>query len=404
MSATSSRTADVVVVGGGIVGASIAYLLAKDGLSVTLMDGDGIGSGSSGHGHGAISLVGRDFRPGPHFQLGKEGARIFGEFAETLHEDSGLDPMYHEKPGLSLAVIEEEELIFRDAFERLKSELELRWIEPQEIREMEPRISEDILGAVLHHHGQVDGYRMTISLVQAFERLGGSIVLKPATGVVIERGRVAAVAYEGGSIACKFAVLASGAWVRKAEAWLGFPIPVRPLHGEVLNVRLPGPPLRVFILTARHGPILQRKDGILLVGSIGGVTMSGMDVDAKHVFDPADRSEPVYDLEPKEANAQFMVERGIRVIPSIEDAQLVDHLAGVRPLSADRMPIIGPVPGVEGAILATGHGTKGIHLAPITARMVEDLVVHGANRQPVDSAAFLPDRFAAVPIGSGPEG
>lgn len=381
------------------MGASIAYLLAKDKLAVTLMDGDGIGSGSTGHGHGAISLVGRDFRPGPHFQIGKEGARIFREFAETLHEDSGLDPMYHEKPGLSLAAIEEEELIFRDAFERLKSEIELKWLDPKEIRELEPRISENVLGAVLHHHGQVDGYRMTISLVQAFERLGGTVVLKPARGLLQDGGRVTGVKYDGGSIACKFVVLASGAWVRQAQPWLGFPIPVRPLHGEVLNVRLPGPPLNVFILTARHGPILQRKDGILLVGSIGGVTMSGMDVDAKHVFDPADQTEPVYDLEPKEANAQFMIERGIRIIPSIENADLVDHLAGVRPLSADRMPIIGPVPGVEGAILATGHGTKGIHLAPITAKMVEDLVVHGTNRQNVDAAAFLPDRFATVPIG-----
>jgi glycine oxidase len=403
MSAAATRSAEVVVVGGGIVGASIAYVLAKRGMSVIIMDGDGIGSGSTGHGHGAISLVGRDFRPGPHFQLGKEGARIFREFAETLHEDSGLDPMYHEKPGLSLAVIEEEELIFRQAYERLQAELELRWIEPKEIAELEPRISEDVIGAVLHHHGQVDGYRMTIALVEAFEKLGGTVVLKAATGLTRDGGRVTAVLHDGGSIACKFVVLASGAWVRQAQAWLGFPIPVRPLHGEVLNVRLPGPPLRVFILTARHGPMLQRKDGILLVGSIGGVTMSGMDVDAKHVFDPADTSEPIYDLQPKEANGQFMIERGIRVIPSIENAELVDHLAGVRPLSADRMPIIGPVPGVEGAILATGHGTKGIHLAPITARMVEDLVVHGANRQPVDAAAFLPDRFATAPLGAGPK-
>lgn len=403
MSSAPARSADVVIVGGGIVGASIAYVLIKAGLSVMIMDGDGIGSGSTGHGHGAISLVGRDFRPGPHFRLGKESARIFPEFAENIQEDSGMNPTYHELPGLSLAVIDEEERIFRQAYELLRTELELRWIEPKEIRELEPRISEDVIGAVLHHHGQVDAYRMTICLVQAIERFGGSVFLQPATGLVKDRGRVTGVSYAGGTINCKFVVLASGAWVRRAEAWLNFPIPVRPLHGEVLNVRLPGPPLRVFILTARHGPILQRMDGILLVGSIGGVTMSGMDVDAKHVFDPADTSEPVYDLEPKEENAQFMIERGIRVIPSLENADLVDHLAGVRPLAADRMPIIGPVPGVEGVILATGHGTKGIHLAPITARMVADLILHGSNRQNVDAQAFLPNRFAAVPITAAPE-
>jgi glycine/D-amino acid oxidase-like deaminating enzyme len=159
-------------------------------------------------------------------------------------------------------------------------------------------------------------------------------------------------------------------------------------------VRLPGPPLRAFILTARHGPILQRKDGVVLVGSIGGVTMSGMDVDAKHVFDPWDRSPALFDLAPREENAQLMIERALRVMDAMADAELIGHLAGVRPLSADRLPIIGPVPGLRGVILATGHGTKGIHLAPITATMVARLVAGGRHSEAVTEEAFLPDRFA----------
>jgi glycine/D-amino acid oxidase-like deaminating enzyme len=123
------------------------------------------------------------------------------------------------------------------------------------------------------------------------------------------------------------------------------------------------------------------------------VTMSGMDVDAKHVFDPWDAAPPVFDLDPREANAQFMIERALRVVPGLAEADLVDHLAGVRPLSADRMPIIGPVPGLEGVLLATGHGTKGIHLAPVTAVMVEDLIVRGRVRQGIPWEPFLPARF-----------
>jgi len=151
--------------------------------------------------------------------------------------------------------------------------------------------------------------------------------------------------------------------------------------------------MRAFVLTARHGPILQRKDGILLVGSLGGVTMSGMDVDAKHVFDPYDTSPPVFDLAPHEDNARFMIDRALRVMPALEEAELVAHLAGVRPLSADRMPIIGPIPSLRGLILATGHGTKGIHLAPITGRMVAELILNRRNHEGVPSEAFLPSRF-----------
>ncbi len=388
-----SETADTVVVGAGVVGGAIAHVLAKAGQRVVILEGDSVGSGSSGHGHGVVSLIGKDFRPGPHFELGCVAAEMYPDYVAELMEDSGLDPMYHRLPGLSLAIIDEEERIFREQLELHKNRLELRWIDGDECRRIEPRISDEARGAVLYEHGQVDGYRFSLATAQAVERLGGKLELRKLVGLVREGDRVVGVEHAGGRIACETVVLAMGAWVRQAESWIDWPIPVRPLHGEVLNVRLPGPPLHAFVLTARHGPILQRKDGIILVGSLGGVTMSGMDVDAKHVFDPYDQTPPVFDLEPHEESAKFMIERALRVMPSLESAELVSHLAGVRPLSADRMPIIGRVPSVSGVVLATGHGTKGIHLAPVTARMVAELILHGHDLDGVPAEAFYPTRF-----------
>lgn len=89
-----------------------------------------------------------------------------------------------------------------------------------------------------------------------------------------------------------------------------------------------------------------------------------------------------------------MLECTLRIMPAMEDATLVAHLAGVRPLSADRLPIIGPVPGREGVYLATGHGTKGIHLAAVTAKIVRDTVVTGQRSSEYE--AFLPSRFDAL--------
>jgi glycine oxidase len=387
------ESADTVVVGAGVVGTAIAHLLAKAGQRVVILERESVGAGSSGHGHGVVSLIGKDFRPGPHFALGLWSAQLFPDYAAELQEDSGLDPMYHRLPGLSLAITEEEERIFREQFELHGHELDLRWVDGEGCRRIEPRISPDAIGAVLYEHGQVDGYRMSLAGARAVERLGGELQLRRVTGLVREGDRVVAVEHVAGRVACETVVLAGGAWIREAEAWVGWPIPVRPLHGEVLNVRLPGPPLRAFILTARHGPLLQRKDGILLVGSIGGVTMSGMDVEARHVFDPWDPTPPTFDLAPKEENAQLMIERGMKVMPALGEATLVGHLAGVRPLAADRMPLIGPVPGLRGAILATGHGTKGIHLAPATAHMVRELVLRNQALEGVPAEAFLPDRF-----------
>jgi glycine oxidase len=386
------------VVGAGVVGTTIAYELAVAGLDVVILEKESIGRGSTGHGHGIISLVGKDFRPGPHFELGVTSAEMYGDFCARVQEDAGVDPMYHELPGISFAVVEEEAQIFRDFMERESARglIEMRWLDADECREIEPLLTEDAIGGVYHAHGQVDAYRLSIAAVAAVERRGGRMLTGGATRVIRRNGRVTGVAHARGEIACEHVVLAAGAWVGTFAESLGIPLPVRPLHGEVLHVRLAGDPVRAFILTALHGPILPKKDGTLMVGSIGGVTMSGMDVDAKHVFDPFDTTPPVFDEGPTQAGRDMMIERAVRVMPALADAALTAHLAGVRPLSADRMPLIGPVPGIEGAWLATGHGTKGIHLAPVTARMVADYVVNGRLDAAIPAQAFLPERFTVA--------
>src|SRR5450759_2221820 len=118
------ESADTVVVGAGVIGAGIAHALAKAGQKVVILESESIGAGSSGHGHGVVSLIGKDFRPGPHFELGCVSAEMFPAYAAEALEDSGLDPMYHRLPGLSLAIIEEEERIFREQLEIHRNRLE----------------------------------------------------------------------------------------------------------------------------------------------------------------------------------------------------------------------------------------------------------------------------------------
>lgn len=396
-----AETAETVVIGGGVVGACTAYLLAKQGNDVCILEQESVASGCTGHGHGVISLVGKDFKPGAHFALGLVSFHLYPEFVAGVEEDSGIDPLYHELDGLSFAVIEEEERIFRDfmAREDTRDHVDMRWIDVAEARELEPRLTEDAIGGVLYRHGQVDGHRLATAAATAAQLLGGRLVLGEATGLLVEGGRIRGVKTRGGEIACERVVVASGAWAYAAGEWLGFPVPVRPYHGEVLQMRLPGEPLKIFILTARHGPILPRRDGILLVGSIGGVSMTGADVDTAHVFDPLNPPPPEFDGVPREASRELIIFQATRVMPALERADVLAHLAGFRPLCADRMPLIGPVPGLEGAYVATGHGTKGIHLAPATARIVADLIASGRSDLPVSLEAFLPSRFADAETG-----
>jgi len=142
----------------------------------------------------------------------------------------------------------------------------------------------------------------------------------------------------------------------------------------------------VLISSPKRGHMISRLDGVLSVGSTGG-----RDYDQNNLFLGEE-----YDSIPTESAKLELLQRAIDVLPELESAQLVEQLAGSRPLSPDRMPIIGPVPGVEGIVLATGHSTKGIHLGPITGRIVTEYIQSGCSQISPEMETYLPSRFATA--------
>ncbi len=387
-----SERFDVVVVGAGAVGTSAAYLLVREGLSVCVVERKEIGRGSSGHGHGAVNLIGKAFVPGPHFLLGVAGSQYYPEYVAGVMEHSDIDPMFHETPAIAYAINEEEEGILRKSFEYQSRHAPMDWATVQECREVEPRLTEDAIGGVIYRHGQVNGLLLSRASGKATENLGGRIIYDEDVGLQRSGTRVTGVKLRDRVIDAGHVVLAMGAWSSEADRWVGFPVPVRPGHGEVLHYRVPGPPVKAQINTARHGPIFPARDGTLLVGSIGGPPMLGKKVDAM-TWDPKDVSEPVFDEAPTQAGRDLMVKLAIRLMPSLAEGEIIEHRAGVRPLSFDQLPIIGPVPGQEALYLSTGHGFKGLHLAPISARLIVDHITGKRTVQGVDADAFLPRRF-----------
>ncbi|MDO8279923.1 MAG: FAD-dependent oxidoreductase [Burkholderiaceae bacterium] len=383
---------DVVVVGAGAVGTSAAYLLARQGLSVCVVERKEIGRGSSGHGHGAVNLIGKAFVPGPHFMLGVAGGEYYPEYVAGVMEHSGIDPMFHEIPAIAYAINEEEEAILRKSFEYQRQHSPMEWASVQTCREIEPRLTEDAIGGVIYRHGQVNGLLLSQASGKALEKLGGKIIYSHVVGLQRSGSRVTGVQLTDRVIEAGHVVLAMGAWSSEADRWVGFPVPVRPGHGEVLHYRIPGAPVRAQINTALHGPIFPARDGTLLVGSIGGPPMLGKKVDAM-TWDAKDTSEPVFDEAPTQEGRDLMIKLALRLMPSLAEGQIIEHRAGVRPLSFDQLPIIGPVPDQQGLYLSTGHGFKGLHLAPISARLIVDHIKGAQTVQGVDADAFLPQRF-----------
>jgi len=378
---------DVVVIGAGVIGCSVAYYRAREGIKVALLERESFGSGSSAHATGFISLLGTEFTPGPSFQFGLESYREFPSLVAELEDSTGMDLLYQRRPSLRLALEESEEQLIKDLMFWQQEHVAMRWINPHDVHELEPRWTPSLIGAVYEDESaQLDSYRLNLSLAAGAEKKGTQTINRNVTGLLSEKNRITGVQTEQGDISCGTVVVAAGLWSPSFQRDLDFPIPVGALKGERLLLKYDGDPLQVLISSPKRGHMISRLDGFLSVGSTGG-----RDYDQDQLYQGADM-----DRVPTETARVEIMQRAIDVFPDLENAFLFEQLAGSRPLSPDRIPIIGPVPGKEGVVLATGHTTKGIHLGPSTAKVVTQYIQGGCKQVPSSMELFLPDRFAGM--------
>ena len=378
---------DVVVIGAGVIGCSVAYYLAREGIKVALLERESFGSGSSAHATGFISLLGTEFTPGPSFQFGLESYREFPSLVAELEDSTGMDLLYQRRPSLRLALEESEEQLIKDLMTWQQEHVAMRWITSDDVHELEPRLTPSLIGAVYEDESaQLDSYRLNLALAAGAEKKGTQTINRNVTGLLSEKNRITGVQTEQGDISCGTVVVAAGLWSPPFQRDLDFPIPVGALKGERLLLKYDGDPLQVLISSPKRGHMISRLDGFLSVGSTGG-----RDYDQDQLYQGADM-----DRVPTETARVEIMQRAIDVFPDLENAALFEQLAGSRPLSPDRIPIIGPVPGKEGVVLATGHTTKGIHLGPSTAKAVTQYIQGGCKQVPSSMELFLPDRFAGM--------
>ena len=379
------ETADVVVIGAGVVGCSAAYYLASEGINVTLVEREAIGSGASAHATGSLSLLGAEFSPGASFQMARASSAEFQRIVPELEAATGMDLLYQRRPSLRLALDDDEADLIKSLMVWQQPYVKMHWIDADEIHAIEPRLSPSIIGAVYEDESaQLDSYRLNLALGRGAELKGANLLYREVTGLITNGTAVSGVRTVSGDIHCGTVVVAAGTWSRAFTRWLDFPVPVRPMKGERLLLSYPGDPLPVLISSPKRGHMVSRMDGFTSVGSTGG-----RDYDQKELFWGEE-----FDRQPTESARLEILQRAIDVFPDLERAELVQQLAGSRPLSPDSKPIIGPVPAREGVLLATGHTTKGIHLGPVTGRIIADYVCRGGTEAVSDMSEFLPDRFA----------
>src|SRR5262245_6208407 len=380
-------TASVVVIGGGVVGCSIAYHLARRGQrDVVVLEREAVGAGTTSKAAGGIRS---QFPTETEIRFSLEAIGVFERFAEEFGVDIG-----YRRIGYLFLISDAEDLAGYRERMALQQRLgvDVREISPAEAKAIVPALRvDDLIGAVW---GPTDGMAGPAEVTHGFERRGrelrvGVIVGGDGVGIDVELGRVRGVRTSQGAIAAPLVINAAGPVAARVGRLAGVEVAVHPRRRHIFFTEpfpeIPGP---VPLTTDRASGFYFRKEMDQLLLSPGDVEDIGADLAV-----PVDWS-----------RVEETVEKALHRLPIVEKARVAGGWAGLRPLTPDDHAIIGWAPGVEGLFLTVGFGGHGFQHSPATGRHVAEWLVEGKSS--LDLSLFDPTRFArgaARTESSGPD-
>jgi D-hydroxyproline dehydrogenase subunit beta len=376
--------ADVVVIGGGIVGAACAYYLACAGARVQVVERDFAASGTSRACDGLILLS--DKASPAELALAKASAGLWAELAETLEADfeyarTGTLVLYETVEGLAAA---------RGKVADLQAAgVRVETVDATGLRGLEPNLAHDLAGAVYYlDEAQVDARAATLAMLDAAQRLGATLQADTeVTGVRLDTSRrVVGVATRQGDILAGKVVCAAGVWSNEIARSVGVELPVRPRKGHILvTSKAPGLIAHPMLEGSYAASVTSAAEGtqVALVAetTAGGTVLLG-----------SSREFVGFDRAASPAVVQAIAARALRFLPRLAQASIIRSYAGLRPWSPDHLPLVGPVASAPGFYVATGHEGAGIGLAPVTGQIIADWI--GGGKAPALAETVRPGRFA----------
>lgn len=371
---------DVIVIGGGIVGASAAYRLARRGVGVTLVDRADAGQATSA-GAGIIAPGTNAAAPEAWLALAFQSVAYYEELLAQLTEDGETETGY-DVCGLLLVAASEEEAARLPGLARLFQERSavgvrnlgaVSRIGGGEARALFPPLG-DLPGAI-HVAGaaRVDGRLLRDALLRAAERRGARIVQGMAK-LVLDDDRVTRVEVDGQQLAAAGVLVAGGAWSSGLADALGVLLPVYPQRGQILH-------LDVLNTDTSRWPIVEGFHSHYLLAFPAHRVVAGATRENDTGFDYRQTAGGVHEA----------LSEALRLAPGLAQATLREVRIGFRPASPDGLPMLGRLPGLRNVYVATGHGPSGLQLGPYSGAAVADLL-HGAPPD-VDLTPYDPARF-----------
>jgi glycine/D-amino acid oxidase-like deaminating enzyme len=368
--------ADVVVIGGGVIGASIAYHLAKRKVDVVLLEKGDAASGSSGACGGTIFLQTKS--PGKHLELALQSSRRFVH----LEQELGAGFEYQRHGGMIIVERDEEMRTMEQFVEKQNSiGLDVSLLDPKQARELEPALSEKILGATFSPmDAQVNPMFLTFAFLKAAQGLGAKILTNTrATGFQRTSHCVKSVKTDKGEIHTGTVVNAGGVYAAEIGALLDLEIPVRPRRGQLLVTETIGPIISHCMLSAQYiaakfNPALAQKGGgISIEPTASGNFVLG-----------STREFVGFDKRVTPEKLLHIAKNVGSIIPCLKNLNIIRAFAGLRPYTPDGLPILGTVAGLGGFVMAAGHEGDGIALSPVTGEIIAQLIVEDKPDFPIE--------------------
>jgi glycine oxidase len=381
------QSTDVVIVGGGVIGCSIAYFLRKAGVEVMVIEREEIAAESSGAAGGLITQLGGLGGPPPFTALMLESWSLFATLIPELEDASGVDIEYRQT-GCLRAVLDEDEC---EQMQELvpvcqSMDIDMQWVTGREAHEMVPMLTLQVLGAAYAPQvGSISAKALTRAYAGAARSLGAVISEHlRVTGFTTHASRVTGVQTVGGeTIACNHLVIAAGSWSRNCGEWLGVDIPLHPAKGQILALRQPEQPLKHSLMVGASETLIKYGLGndLFLVPKPDGTIYAGSTVE--HVG---------FDKNLTVGGMAALLTGVVQIAPDLANAPIVKMWTGLRPWSADGYPILGRAPGWANVSVATGHGSIGLEASAVTGKVIAELVTTGQVPDSIRTCGL--ERFA----------
>jgi glycine oxidase len=376
----SAEQFDAAIIGGGVIGCSIAWRLAQAGMRVVVIERGDVGGEASYAAGGMLAPLAEADATDDFFHLAVTSRAMYFEFALELKEASGIDIEYRTEGTLYLSLTEEddEELDHRWQWQHAAG-LNVKRLNTGCVRKLEPLVNERLRWALkFPDDHQVNNRQLTIALHSAARKAGVEFRTQiEVDGIQTENRRVTGLSTVRGEVRSNLVIIAAGSWsslLVRDSAMPSPPFQIEPVRGQMVSVEMPQPQVN-HVIYSRRSYLIPRLGGFLIAGST---------------------SERVgYDKRVTAGGVASVIERAKEILPCFGEAALQEVWAGLRPGSPDDLPILGVDPSISGLIYATGHYRNGILLTPITAKAISELALKGESS--VRLAPFSVERFAHRP-------